>query len=162
MSFQEPQGADIVRRLASKCDILVENYLPSKLRKYGLDYATMRGINPGLIYASITGYGQTGPYSSRAGYDVMVEAEFGLMHITGEPDATPVKVGVAITECVMCLPFGKLGSEAYGMYSLTTGLYTQSAILAALLSRAQTGKGTWIDASLMESQVSLFLPTFWR
>lgn len=118
-----------------KCDILVENYLPGSLKKYGLDYATLRNINPSLIYASITGYGQTGPYSSRAGYDVMVEAEFGLMHITGARDGPPVKVGVAVTD-------------------LTTGLYTSNSIMAALLGRAKTGLGQHIDVALSDCQTA--------
>ncbi len=103
--------------------------MPGSLGKYGLDFETLRKINPGLIYASVTGYGQTGPYSSRAGYDVMVEAEFGLMHITGSRDGPPVKVGVAVTD-------------------LTTGLYTSNSIMAALISRAKTGRGQHIDAAL--------------
>jgi succinate---hydroxymethylglutarate CoA-transferase len=135
ISFQEPDGAALVQNLASKCDILVENYLPGKLKKYGLDYASIHGLNPSLIYASITGYGQTGPYSSRAGYDVMVEAEFGLMHITGSRDGPPVKVGVAVTD-------------------LTTGLYASNAIMAALLARARTGRGQHIDLSLSDCQTA--------
>jgi succinate--hydroxymethylglutarate CoA-transferase len=105
------------------------------LKKYQLDYETLRKINPGLIYASITGYGQTGPYSQRAGYDVMVEAEFGLMHITGSRDGPPVKVGVAVTD-------------------LTTGLYTSNSIMAALLARAKTGRGQHIDAALSDCQTA--------
>lgn len=135
LSFQDPAGVEILQKLASKCDILVENYVPGSLKKYGLDYETLRQINPALIYASITGYGQTGPYSSRAGYDVMVEAEFGLMHITGSRDGPPVKVGVAVTD-------------------LTTGLYTSNSIMAALLARAKTGRGQWIDACLSDCQTA--------
>jgi succinate--hydroxymethylglutarate CoA-transferase len=100
-----------------------------------MDYETLRKINPGLIYASITGYGQTGPYSNRAGYDVMVEAEFGLMHITGERDGPPVKVGVAVTD-------------------LTTGLYTSNSVMAALLGRAKSGKGQHIDVALSDCQTA--------
>jgi crotonobetainyl-CoA:carnitine CoA-transferase CaiB-like acyl-CoA transferase len=114
---------------------LVENYLPNALQKYGMDYKTVSGINPSIIYASITGYGQTGPYSNRAGYDVMVEAEMGLMHITGSRDGPPVKVGVAITD-------------------LTTGLYTSNSIMAALIGRVKTGKGQHIDVSLTDCQVA--------
>ncbi|CCC06802.1 hypothetical protein SMACR_00832 [Sordaria macrospora] len=135
LSFQNPAGVEILQKLAAKCDILVENYVPGSLKKYGLDYETLRQINPALIYASITGYGQTGPYSSRAGYDVMVEAEFGLMHITGSRDGPPVKVGVAVTD-------------------LTTGLYTSNSIMAALLARAKTGRGQWIDACLSDCQTA--------
>ncbi|EGO59659.1 hypothetical protein NEUTE1DRAFT_61271 [Neurospora tetrasperma FGSC 2508] len=135
LSFQDPAGVEILQKLAAKCDILVENYIPGSLKKYGLDYETLRQINPALIYASITGYGQTGPYSKRAGYDVMVEAEFGLMHITGNRDGPPVKVGVAVTD-------------------LTTGLYTSNSIMAALLARAKTGRGQWIDACLSDCQTA--------
>lgn len=135
LNFQHPSGTEILHKLAAKCDILVENYLPGSLKKYNLDYETLRAINPGLIYASITGYGQTGPYSDRAGYDVMVEAEFGLMHITGSRDGPPVKVGVAVTD-------------------LTTGLYTSNSIMAALLARAKTGKGQHLDVALSDCQTA--------
>jgi len=135
LSFQDSAGVEILHKLAAKCDILVENYIPGALKKYGMDYETLRKINPSLIYASITGYGQTGPYSQRSGYDVMVEAEFGLMHITGSRDGPPVKVGVAVTD-------------------LTTGLYTSNAIMAALLGRAKTGRGQHIDAALSDCQTA--------
>lgn len=102
-----------------------------------MDYASLKEINPGLIYASITGYGQTGPFSKRAGYDVMVEAEFGLMHITGERDGPPVKVGVAVTD-------------------LTTGLYTASSCMAALIQRQNDpeNKGQWLDVALSDCQTA--------
>ena len=127
----------LLQSLAQKSDILVENYLPGSLAKYGLDYATLSKINPSLIYASITGYGQSGPYSNRSGYDVMVEAEFGLMHITGERDGPPVKVGVAITD-------------------LTTGLYTSNSVMAALIQRAKSAgnKGQHIDVALSDCQIA--------
>lgn len=135
LSFQHKAGVDILHKLAAKCDILVENYLPGTLKKYGMDYAALAKINPSLIYASITGYGQTGPYSTRAGYDVMVEAEFGLMHITGARDGPPVKVGVAVTD-------------------MTTGLYASNSIMAALLGRGKTGQGQHIDVSLSDCQTA--------
>ncbi|KAK4983577.1 hypothetical protein LTR66_008777 [Elasticomyces elasticus] len=135
LSFAHPAGVDILHKLAKDCDVLVENYLPRALKKYGMDYETVSKVNPSLIYASITGYGQTGPYSNRAGYDVMVEAEMGLMHITGSRDGPPVKVGVAVTD-------------------LTTGLYTSNSIMAALLSRVKTGKGQHIDVALSDCQVA--------
>lgn len=113
----------------------MENYLPDTLEKYNLDFKSLNQMHPGLIYASITGYGQTGPYRSRAGYDVMVEAEMGLMHITGSRDGPPVKVGVAVTD-------------------LTAGLYTSNSIMAALLGRARTGKGQHIDVALSDCQVA--------
>ncbi|KAI0485077.1 CoA-transferase family III domain-containing protein [Xylariaceae sp. FL0804] len=135
LSFQHPEGVEILHKLAAKCDILVENYLPGSLKKYGMDFETIHKINPSLIYASITGYGQTGPYAGRAGYDVMVEAEFGLMHITGSRDGPPVKVGVAVTD-------------------LTTGLYTSNSIMAALLARAKSGRGQHIDVALSDCQTA--------
>ena len=135
LSFQHKSGVEILHKLVKECDVLVENYLPGGLKKYGMDYETLHKINPKLIYASITGYGQTGPYSKRAGYDVMVEAEMGMMHITGERGGNPVKVGVAVTD-------------------LTTGLYTSNAIMASLLARARTGKGQHIDACLSDCQVA--------
>ncbi|KAH8808116.1 CoA-transferase family III domain-containing protein [Xylogone sp. PMI_703] len=135
LSFQDPAGVEILHKLAADSDILVENYLPGSLKKYGMDYETIHEINPRLIYASITGFGQTGPYSGRAGYDVMVEAELGLMHITGSRDGPPVKVGVAVTD-------------------LTTGLYTSNSIMAALLARARTGKGQHLDVALSDCQVA--------
>lgn len=135
LSFASPSGVSILHKLIKDCDVLVENYLPDTLQKYKMDYKTISQLNPSLIYASITGYGQTGPYRKRAGYDVMVEAEMGLMHITGSRDGPPVKVGVAVTD-------------------LTTGLYTSHSIMAALLGRARTGKGQHIDVALSDCQVA--------
>ncbi|KAM0694675.1 hypothetical protein Q7P36_005031 [Cladosporium allicinum] len=135
LSFAHTSGVEILHKLAKECDVLVENYLPDALQKYGMDYETLSKINPGLIYASITGYGQTGPLRKKAGYDVMVEAEMGLMHITGHRDGPPAKVGVAVTD-------------------LTTGLYTSNSIMAALLTRARTGKGQRIDVALADCQVA--------
>lgn len=126
---------EILHKLAAESDILVENYLPGTLKRYGMGYETLSKINPKLIYASITGYGQYGPYSNRAGYDVMVEAEMGLMHITGSRDGPPVKVGVAVTD-------------------LTTGLYTSNSIMAALIARGRSGRGQHIDVALSDCQVA--------
>ncbi|KAF4629260.1 hypothetical protein G7Y89_g8884 [Cudoniella acicularis] len=135
LSFQHKSGVEVLHKLAQESDILVENYLPGTLKKYGMDFETLHKINPRLIYASITGYGQTGPYSNRAGYDVMVEAEMGLMHITGSRDGPPVKVGVAVTD-------------------LTTGLYTSNSIMAAIIARSRTGRGQHIDVALSDCQVA--------
>ncbi|KAF3491488.1 uncharacterized protein GIQ15_01005 [Arthroderma uncinatum] len=135
LSFAHKSGIEILHKLAMESDVFVENYIPGSLAKYQMDYESLRAINPRLIYASVTGYGQTGPYSKRAGYDVMVEAEMGLMHITGSRDGPPVKVGVAVTD-------------------LTTGLYTSNAIMAALIARGRTGKGQHIDACLSDCQVA--------
>ncbi|EUC50322.1 hypothetical protein COCMIDRAFT_82162 [Bipolaris oryzae ATCC 44560] len=137
LSFQHPAGVGILHRLVKECDVLVENYLPGSLAKYAMDYDTVSKINPDIIYASITGYGQTGPYRNRAGYDVMVEAEMGLMHITGTRDGPPVKVGVAVTD-------------------LTTGLYTSNSIIAALFRRFRSpgSGGQHIDVALSDCQVA--------
>ncbi|EGE00453.1 succinate--hydroxymethylglutarate CoA-transferase [Trichophyton mentagrophytes] len=135
LSFAHESGIEILHKLAKESDVFVENYIPGSLKKYKMDYESLRAINPRLIYASVTGYGQTGPYSKRAGYDVMVEAEMGLMHITGSRDGPPVKVGVAVTD-------------------LTTGLYTSNAIMAALIARGRTGKGQHIDACLSDCQIA--------
>ncbi|CAI2189043.1 4317_t:CDS:2 [Funneliformis geosporum] len=135
VNFKTQLGAQIIKDLVKTSDILVENYLPGTLSKIGLGYDELSKINPKLIYASITGYGQTGPYAHRSGYDVIVEAEAGLMYITGEQDRDPVKVGVAITD-------------------LTTGLYTHGAIMAAILSRIRTNQGQRIDCSLIDCQVA--------
>ncbi|KAI8689645.1 Mitochondrial thiamine pyrophosphate carrier 1 [Fusarium sp. Ph1] len=135
LSFKEKAGVDIITKLVKNSDVLVENYLPGSLKKYGLDYESLAKINPKLIYASITGYGQTGPYSDRAGYDVMVEAEMGLMHITGPRDGPPVKVGVAVTD-------------------LTTGLYAVNSVLAAIIERGQSGQGQHLDVCLSDCQVA--------
>ncbi|CAL1713047.1 unnamed protein product [Somion occarium] len=135
VNLKRPEGLEIVYKLIKEADVLVENYIPGKLASMGLGWEDCKKINPRLIYASITGYGQTGPYSKAAGYDVIIEGEAGLMHITGEPDGPPCKVGVAVTD-------------------VATGLYTHGAIMAALLSRQQTGKGVWVDANLFDSQIA--------
>jgi succinate---hydroxymethylglutarate CoA-transferase len=135
LSFADPRGVEILHKLAAASDVLVENYIPGALKKYKMDFETLHKLNPSLIYASITGYGQTGPYSLRAGYDVMVEAEMGLMHITGERDGPPVKVGVAITD-------------------LTTGLYACNSIMASLIARPKTGRGQHLDVALSDCQTA--------
>lgn len=135
LSFAHPEGVEVLHKLAKDCDVLVENYLPGSLQKYNMDYETIQKINPRLIYASITGYGQTGPYSNRPGFDVMVEAEFGLMHLTGSRNGAPVKVGVAVTD-------------------LTTGLYACNSIMAALFARVNTGQGQHLDVCLSDVQTA--------
>ncbi|KAH8104618.1 CAIB/BAIF family enzyme [Cristinia sonorae] len=135
VNFKKPEGLEIIHKLIKQSDILVENFISGKLATMGLGWEDCKRINPRLIYASITGYGQTGPYAKAAGYDVIIEGEAGLMHITGEPDGPPCKVGVAATD-------------------IATGLYTHGAIMAALISRQQTGKGVWVDCNLFESQLA--------
>ncbi|KAJ3288323.1 hypothetical protein HK104_008238 [Borealophlyctis nickersoniae] len=135
VNFKHPDGVGILKRLVKESDVLIENFVPGKLDELGLGYETLREVNPRLIYASITGYGPDGPYAKRPGYDVITEAEAGLMYITGEPDGPPVKVGVAITD-------------------MTAGLYAHGAIIAALLARSRTNVGQKLDISLLESQVA--------
>ncbi|KAK9466159.1 CoA-transferase family III domain-containing protein [Lipomyces arxii] len=133
LNFQDKRGQEVLKALIASSDIVIENYLPGSLAKYGLSYEQLK--NDKIIYASITGYGQNGPFRDRAGYDVMVEAEMGLMHITGEADGSPVKVGVAVTD-------------------LTTGLYAANSIMAAIIGRSKTGMGQYIDISLADCQVA--------
>ncbi|MBL6782685.1 MAG: CoA transferase [Alphaproteobacteria bacterium] len=129
------EGADLVRQLAAKADIVIENFKVGGLKKYGLDYDTLSAFNRRLIYCSITGFGQTGPNASRAGYDAMVQGYAGIMSLTGPPEGEPYKVGVAIVD-VMC-----------GMHAIT-------GILAALHHRHSSGRGQYIDIALVDSQVS--------
>ncbi|MFC6631876.1 CaiB/BaiF CoA transferase family protein [Microbulbifer taiwanensis] len=132
-------GQRVIRELAERCDILLENYKVGGLKKYGLDYDAIKAINPGIIYCSITGFGQTGPYSNRAGYDAMIQGMGGLMSITGvpegQPGAGPQKVGVAVAD-------------------LMTGMYAVSAVLAAVIHRDRTGQGQQIDLALLDTQVA--------
>jgi crotonobetainyl-CoA:carnitine CoA-transferase CaiB-like acyl-CoA transferase len=133
IDISQPQGADLVRQLAAKADIVIENFKVGDLAKRGLDYDTLAAINPRLIYCSITGFGQTGPYQHRPGYDFMIQGMTGLMSITGDPtDASgPQKVGVALAD-------------------ILTGLYSTIAILAAIEERNQSGIGQHIDMSLLD------------
>ncbi|OCF41293.1 L-carnitine dehydratase/bile acid-inducible protein F [Kwoniella heveanensis CBS 569] len=135
LNLKSNKGREVIHRLIEQADVLVENYVPGKLEKFGLGYGTVRKLNPRLVYCSITGYGSSGPYAQAPGYDVVIEAEAGLMHITGEKGGKPVKVGVAVTDVL-------------------TGHYAQSGILAALLKRAITGKGSRVECSLFESQIA--------
>ena len=131
VDFTTPEGQETVRRLVADADILIENFKVGGLAKYGLDYAALSAINPRLIYCSITGFGQDGPYAHRAGYDYIIQGMSGLMSVTGEPDGQPQKVGVAVTD-------------------IFTGMYAVSAILAAVHHRTTTGLGQHIDLGLMD------------
>jgi len=139
VDFTRPEGQKLVRELAARSDIVIENFKVGGLKAYGLDYASLQAQNPRLIYCSITGFGQTGPYAKRAGYDFMIQGLGGLMSLTGRPEgedgAGPVKVGVALTD-------------------ILTGLYSTSAILAALAHRDQGGSGQHIDMALLDVQVA--------
>jgi formyl-CoA transferase len=139
IDFTQPEGAALVRALALRSHVLVENFKVGGLAKYGLDARTLRAANPALVYCSITGYGQTGPNAGRAGYDAAIQAEAGLMSLTGEPDgapgAGPQKVGVAVAD-------------------LMTGMYAVAGILAALRHAEATGEGQQIDLALYDTQVA--------
>ena len=139
MNLTKPEGQQLVRELAAQADVLLENYKVGDLARYGLGYEDLAKINPGLIYCSVTGFGQTGPYKDRPGYDFMAQGMGGLMSITGEPDNVPgggpQRCGVPIID-------------------LTTGMYATIAICAALANRAVTGKGQWIDVALLDTTVA--------
>ena len=139
VDITKPEGQDIIRKLVAECDILLENYKVGGLSKYGLDYESLSEINPGLVYCSITGFGQTGPYSSRAGYDFLIQAMGGLMSVTGEaeskPGGGPQKIGVALSD-------------------ILTGLYTVIGALSALAYRDKTGRGQHVDMALLDVTVA--------
>ena len=134
--FRTPEGQEKVRKLVADADVVIENFKLGGLKKYGLDHASLSAINPGLIYCSITGFGQDGPYAHRAGYDYIIQGMSGLMSITGPVDGQPHRVGVAVTD-------------------LFTGVYAATAILAALHERHRTGKGAHLDLALLDSAVSV-------
>ncbi|CAN7709727.1 CaiB/BaiF CoA-transferase family protein [Pseudorhodoferax sp. LjRoot39] len=139
VDMQTPAGQRLLQELAQHSDVLVENFKTGSLAQYGLDWATLSALNPRLVYCSITGFGQTGPYAQRAGYDFLIQGMGGLMSITGQPDgapgAGPMKVGVALTD-------------------ILTGLYAANAIQAALHARARTGRGQYIDLALLDVGVA--------
>lgn len=136
IDFKTPKGQEAIRDLIKDADILIENFKVGGLAKYGLDYKTLSELNPRLIYCSITGFGQTGPYAHRAGYDYIIQGMSGFMSVTGDPDGMPTRAGVAITD-------------------VFTGVYATTAILSALHMRHTTGKGQHIDMSLLDSAVSI-------
>jgi formyl-CoA transferase len=140
VDFSRAEGAALVARMAADADVLVENFRVGGLEKFGLDAATLRSANPRLIYASITGFGQDGPYSARAGYDYIIQGMGGLMSLTGQPDGEPgggpMRAGVAVAD-------------------LFTGLYTANAIMAALVRRGATGEGATIDMALFDTQLAV-------
>src|SRR5262245_5497555 len=136
VNLKSPSGRDACIRLARRSDILIENYRPGVMRSLGLDYETLSADHPGLIYASISGYGQTGPDRDRGGFDLVAQGVTGLMSITGEPGAPPVKTGIPVTD-------------------LGAALFATSAILAALIHRSRTGRGQYIDTSLVDAGVAM-------
>jgi crotonobetainyl-CoA:carnitine CoA-transferase CaiB-like acyl-CoA transferase len=134
--FSTTRGREIARRLALRSDVLIENFKVGGLKKYGLDYETLSALNPRLVYCSITGFGQTGPYAERAGYDYLMQGMSGFMDITGEPDGPPTRAGVAISD-------------------LFTGLYGVVAIEAALIAREGAGRGQHIDLALLDTTAAI-------
>lgn len=136
IDFSKPEGQTLVRRLAAQVDVLVENFKVGGLARYGLDYENLKAINPQLVYCSISGFGQNGPYAHRSGYDFLIQGMGGLMSVTGEPEGEPMKVGVAFVD-------------------VFTGLYSANAILAALHQRRLTGEGAYIDMALLDVQVGV-------
>jgi formyl-CoA transferase len=140
VDISRPEGQQLLRKLAARCDVVVENYKVGQLAKYGLDHASLAAVNPRLIYCSITGFGQDGPYKDRAGYDFIIQAMGGFMSITGErddlPGGGPQKAGVAISD-------------------LMTGMYATTAILAAVAQRERTGLGQVIDMALFDTMIAM-------
>ena len=135
LDITTPEGQQRVRELAMESDVLVENYKVGGLAKYGLDYASLSALNPRLVYCSITGFGQTGPYAQRAGYDFLIQGMGGLMSLTGTKDGEPLKVGVALAD-------------------IMTGLYATIGVQAALLERERSGLGQHVDLALLDVQVA--------
>ena len=136
IDFSTPEGAEKLKKLVASADVLIENFKFGGLKKYDLDYESLKPLNPRLVYCSITGFGHTGPYAPRAGYDFIIQGIGGLMSITGEPGREPQKVGVAVSD-------------------IFTGLYSVIAIQAALRHAEATGEGQFIDMALLDSQVSI-------
>ena len=135
IDLTKKEGQKLAKKIIKKCDVLVENFRAGNLKQYGLDYESVKKINPKIIYCSITGFGQNGPYASRGGYDYLVQAMGGIMSITGEKNGLPTKIGVGVSDII-------------------TGLYSTISILSALRFRDITSKGQHLDVSLLDSQVS--------
>jgi crotonobetainyl-CoA:carnitine CoA-transferase CaiB-like acyl-CoA transferase len=139
LDLRKPEGQQIVRELAARCDVVVENFRPGGLEKWGLGYDALSALNPGLIMVRISGFGQTGPYSQRAGYGVIGEAVSGIRHVTGDPDRPPARAAVSMTDYI-------------------TGLYSAFGAVMALLARGKTGRGQCIDSALYECAFSFMEP----
>ncbi|WP_176590991.1 CaiB/BaiF CoA-transferase family protein [Sphingobium sp. EM0848] len=136
INLASPQGANLIRKLAAEADIVVENFKVGGLRKYGLDYDSLRAVNPRLVYCSITGFGQNGPYADRGGYDFVAQGMGGFMSITGEENGGPLRAGVAMAD-------------------LSTGMYATVSIMMALRHAERTGEGQQIDVSLLDTQIAM-------
>ena len=135
LNFKDPEGIKIFLQLAKDADVIVENFTPGVMTRFGLDYETVKGVNPKIVYCSISGFGQTGPYQSRPAYDQIMQGISGIMSITGEPDGEPQKVGIAVTD-------------------IGAGMWSAFAVMTAIFHREQKGEGQYIDISMMESQVA--------
>ncbi|MDY6863922.1 MAG: CoA transferase, partial [Thermodesulfobacteriota bacterium] len=135
LNLKSQEGKDIIKRLVEKADVLIENFRPGTMEKLGLDYDTLSGVNPGLIFCSITGFGSTGPYAQKPGYDLIAQGLGGIMSFTGEPERMPVKVGVALSD-------------------ISAGMFAAWAIAVALFHRERTGEGQKVETSLLEGQVA--------
>jgi crotonobetainyl-CoA:carnitine CoA-transferase CaiB-like acyl-CoA transferase len=136
VDFEAPEGQELVRRLAANADVVVENFKVGGIKKYGLDHESLKAVNPRLIYCSITGFGQDGPYAARAGYDFMIQGMGGIMDLTGDPEGEPQKIGVAFAD-------------------IFTGVYSVVGVLAALRRRDETGEGAHLDMALLDVQTSV-------
>lgn len=144
IDLKSEEGIDVVKRIAKECDVVIENFRTGTAERLGFGYETLKEINPGIIYLSISGFGRTGPLKDKAGYDLVVQAYSGLMGLTGEPGGPPVKAGFSVVD-------------------LTTGLLGAMSVITSLLHREKTGEGQYIDCSLLDSQVMLlnyFVPTY--
>ena len=140
LDLRQPEGREVFKSMAVKADVLVENFRPGTMDRLGLGHEVVMGLNPGLVYCSISGYGQTGPYSRRGGFDLVAQGMSGIMSVTGTPGSPPIKVGVPITD-------------------LTAGMYAAYGILNAYIHRLRTGQGQLVDTSLMEAGIAY---TFWE
>src|SRR5580700_5436218 len=136
LNLKAPEGLEILKRLATRADVLVENYRPDVKHRLGIDYEHLRGLNPRLVYASISGFGQEGPYRERPGFDQIAQGMGGLMSITGLPGQGPVRVGIPIAD-------------------LSAGIFCAQGILLALLERERSGEGQWVNTSLLEAQIAM-------
>ncbi len=136
LNFKEPQGIAILKKLAAKADVVVENFRPDVKHRLGIDYETLRQANPALVYASVSGFGQDGPYAKRPGYDQIIQGMGGLMSVTGIPGQGPVRAGISVVDSVV-------------------GLYCALGILTALLEREETGQGKWVETSLLQAMIAL-------
>lgn len=144
LNLKHPKGVEILKHMANDADVLVENYRPDVKHRLGISYETLQGVNPRLVYASISGFGQDGPYGNLAGFDQVAQGMGGLMSITGLPGQGPVRAGIPVAD-------------------LTAGLYCAQGILIALLEREQSGQGQWVQSSLLQAQVAMldFQATRW-